>query len=165
MTRINTCLTLLCSGAFCWSLVQANQGASPTFSQTSNELQLFELTNLERKKKDLPPLKLSPILSKIARAHSENMARQGKMEHKLDGKGPLDRLRDADYKFVKGGENLASGNEDATLPLIMRAWMESKGHRENILLAEYSEIGVGIGRDKNGELFYTQLFARPRKDD
>src|ERR1043165_6453240 len=113
MTRINTCLTLLCSGAFWWSLVQANQGASPTFSQTSNELQLFELTNLERKKKDLPPLKLSPILSKIARAHSENMARQGKMEPTLAGKGPLDRLRDADYKFVKGGENLASGNEDA----------------------------------------------------
>ena len=47
---------------------------------------------------------------------------------------------------------------------IMKAWMESKGHRANILEAEYTEIGVGVARDKSGQMYLTQVFARPRKE-
>lgn len=130
---------------------------------TMEEKKLFELTNGERKKKELLPLILSLALSKVARAHSENMARQGKMEHKLDDKTPFDRMREAGYKFMKGGENIAMGDDDAPMPLIMKAWMESKGHRDNVLHTEFTEIGVGIARDKKGVLYYTQLFARPKK--
>jgi uncharacterized protein YkwD len=157
MMRIGI-LTLMC-GAF--SLLGAGEPAKP-FQQTADEIKLVELTNQERKKMDLPPLKLNPVLSKIARGHSENMARHGKMEHKLDNKEPLDRVRDSGYKFSKAGENIAAA-EGATLPMIMQAWMESKEHRANILLPEFTEIGLGIAVDKGGQLYFTQVFAKPKK--
>ena len=156
MTRTWTLLLI----TYCVSLLGAGEPAKP-FQQTSDEIKLVELTNQERKKMDLPPLKLSPALSKIARAHSENMARQGKMDHVLDKKGPFDRLRDAGYKYIKAGENIASG-QGVTLATIMKAWMDSKEHRANILLPDYTEIGLGIARDKTGQLFFTQVFAKPR---
>jgi uncharacterized protein YkwD len=164
MMRIGSCLALACGLGILFSLAQAGDGKKKPFEQTPDELKVFELINLERKKKDLPLLKINPALSKIARGHSENMARQGKMEHNLDNKTPFDRMRAAGYKFAKGGENIAEGDEIATLPMIVKAWMESPGHRDNILLAEFSETGVGLARDKDGKMFYTQLFARPRKE-
>jgi uncharacterized protein YkwD len=135
------------------------------FQQTANENKLFDLTNQERKKTDLAPLKLNPALSKLARAHSENMARQGKLEHTLDEKSPFDRLRAGGYKFMKAGENIAGtgANDGSTLAMVMERWMNSKGHRANILEREFTEVGIGIARDKEGNLFYTQIFARPRK--
>jgi uncharacterized protein YkwD len=131
------------------------------FEHNADEVKVFELTNEERKKKDIPPLKLNPALSKVARAHSENMARQGKMEHTLDDKTPFDRLREAGIKFSAAAENIAAGDR-VTHAMIMKAWMESKDHRANILEAEYSEIGVGVARDKSGQIYYTQVFAKPR---
>ena len=46
----------------------------------------------------------------------------------------------------------------------MKAWMESKGHRDNILNDVCTEIGLGIAKDKDGQVYYTQLFGKPRKD-
>jgi uncharacterized protein YkwD len=157
MTRTWTLLLISCS----FALLGAGEPAKP-FQQTPDEVKLVELTNQERKKMDLPLLKLSPALSKIARAHSENMARQAKMEHALDNKGPFDRLRGAGYKFIKAAENIASG-DGVSLAMIMKAWMDSKEHRANILMPEYTEIGLGIARDKTGQLYFTQVFAKPRK--
>lgn len=133
-----------------------------SFQSSPVELKVFELTNQERKKKDIPLLKLSPVLSKVARAHSENMARQLKMEHKLDDKTPFDRLKEASYDFLAAAENIAMGDEQVALSVIMQAWMDSKDHRANILNAEYTEIGIGIARDKTGRLYYTQVFGRPQ---
>jgi uncharacterized protein YkwD len=164
MMRIGSFLAITCTLGLLLSLARAGDDKKKPFEQTPYELKVFELTNLERKKKDLPPLKINPALSKIARAHSENMARQGKMEHKLDNKTPFDRMRAAGYKFAKGGENIAEADEIATFPMVMKAWMESPGHRDNILLAEFTETGVGIARDKEGKLLFTQLFARPRQE-
>jgi len=148
---------MICGGL---TLLGAGEPAKP-FQQTPDEIKLVELTNQERKKLDLAPLKLSLALTKIARGHSENMARQAKMEHVLDKKGPFDRLRDAGYKYIKAGENIASG-QGVTLATIMKAWMDSKEHRANILLPDYTEIGLGIARDKTGQLYFTQVFAKPR---
>jgi len=138
----------------------AGEKAKP-FEQTPNETKIFEMTNEERKKKDLPPLKLNPLLSKIGRAHSENMAKQMKFEHNLDDKTPFDRIRAAGYKYAVAGENIAFGEEDASLQLIMKTWMESNAHRDNILQTQYTEIGIGIARDKMGQAYYTQVFGKP----
>lgn len=159
------CLLILttCCGLVLVSLrTPAGEKAKP-FQHLPLETNVFEQTNQERKKMDLPILKLNPELSKIARAHSENMARQGKMEHTLDEKTPFDRLRAAGYKFAKAGENVACGENGSTLANIMKAWMESKPHAANILHMEFTEIGVGIARDKGGQTYFTQLFAKPRK--
>src|SRR5471032_208422 len=80
--------TFMCLLACCGLVVA---GERKPFQQTAEELKIFELTNQERKKKDAPPLKLSPLLSKVARAHSTNMARQEKFDHTLDGKDINDR--------------------------------------------------------------------------
>ncbi len=153
-----------------WTFVLAAAGVSLSagekpapFKSTADEVKVFELTNAERKKKDARPLALNIALSKLARAHSENMARQGKMEHTLDDKSPFDRMRDAKYLFLRAGENIGMGEDGITIEMIIEAWMDSDGHRKNILEIEYTEIGVGVTKDKKGDTYYTQVFAKPRK--
>ena len=126
------------------------------------EKKILELTNLERKKKELPALKASALLAKVAQGHSENMARQGKMEHNLDGKTPLQRLRAAGYSYARAYENIAAGDADVPLDDLIKAWMDSKGHRDNILNDVCTEIGLGIARDAKGQVYYTQLFGKPK---
>ena len=96
------------------------------------------------------------------RAHTRNMAKQGKLEHVLDDKSPGDRLRDAGYKFAVAGENIARFSNQAKAESVMKTWMESKVHRENILNPDVTEIGLGQASDNKGQIYYTQEFAKPR---
>ena len=156
MTRMWSCLMIGCAVAM------LGAGATEKYQPTKDEVKLAESTNEERKKKDLKPLKLNLALCKVARAHSENMARQEKMEHTLDDKTAFDRLRDAGYKYLKAAENIGFGERGATQAAVMKAWRESKGHSENMLNPDYTEIGIGIAKDKMGQLYYTQVFGKPR---
>jgi uncharacterized protein YkwD len=122
------------------------------------EQKLVELTNSERKKAKLPPLAPNPVLFAVARAHTANMASQGKREHVLDGKDVLKRLDDAGYDWASARENIATSKK-STLDEVMQAFMKSKGHRANILLPKLKEIGVGIVDDGKGVVYYTQVFA------
>jgi uncharacterized protein YkwD len=133
------------------------------FEHVAEETKIFEMTNQERKLKNVAPLKLTAALSKIARAHSENMAKHGKTTHTLDDKDFDDRVREAGYKFTAIAENVGSGGNGASLEMIMKAWMESEGHRTNLLNSDYTEIGVGLARDQAGRIYLTQIFAHPRK--
>jgi uncharacterized protein YkwD len=160
MKRTWLCLGIACGALLALAGVQG--GEAPSFKMTAAETQLLELTNLERKKKELPPLRPSPALFELARAHSANMAKQGKMEHVLDGKSPFDRMRDAKYLFLMGAENIAACDAKISVPELMSAWMESKLHRDNILGPSYTDIGLGTARDKNGKIFYTQVFTKPQ---
>jgi uncharacterized protein YkwD len=135
---------------------------TPKFQMSAQEKELLGLTNKERARDKLPPLEPNPLLFKAARAHSANMARQGKMEHVLDGKNPAQRVRDAGYDYAKVGENIAVG-DNVPMTEIMKGWMASKHHRENILNGKYRAIGLGIGRSDKGEVYYTQVFGTPRK--
>src|SRR5262245_30667066 len=73
-------------------VASAFAGEPAEVKMSAQEKKLLELTNAERKKKDLPPLQPNALLAKIARAHSANMAQQQKMDHFLDGKSPADRV-------------------------------------------------------------------------
>lgn len=128
---------------------------------SKEEKELVELTNKERAKKKLPALKVDPLLMKAARAHAANMAKQGKMEHVLDGKAPPQRAEGVGYKLGWIGENIAAG-EEWTLPGVMEDWMNSKLHRENILSKRFTEIGIGLATTAKGEVYYTQLFGKPK---
>src|SRR5688572_9626074 len=96
------------SAAFLALLVTA--GGSPAqeakVELTKDERALLDLINKERAKEKLPSLKPNPVLMKLARDHSANMAKQEKMEHVLDGKTPGDRADDAGYGFQSIGENI-----------------------------------------------------------
>ncbi len=134
------------------------------FEMTKDEQGLLDLLNKERAKKDLPALRPNPILFQAARLHSANMAKQRKMEHVLDGKRPSQRVGAVGYNWAKVSENLANA-EDGEPPLsdIVKRWMDSKTHRENLLDKGVTETGVGIARNDKGEIYYTQVFARPRR--
>jgi len=129
---------------------------------SKEEKKLVELVNAERKKENLPSLKTNLLLTKLARAHSDNMAKQGKLDHDLDGKTAFQRMREAGYAFSKAGENIAYSEGIFNLNEVMKGWMESKPHRENILNDEYTEFGLGMARNDKGECYYTQVFAKPR---
>ena len=71
-----------------------------------------------------------------------------------------ERLRQAGYKFSLWGENIAvSSSAQAALKM----WMGSKGHRDNILKEQFTEIGIGVTKSNKGKLFFTQTFAKPGK--
>jgi uncharacterized protein YkwD len=134
------------------------------FEMTKNERRLLELVNKERAKADLLPLRPHPLLFKAARCHSKNMAKQRKMEHILDGKRPSQRVEDAGYDWGKVTENLITADQsDVSLEQIVKEWMDSKIHRDNILMKDVTETGLGIAKNAKDEIYYTQIFARPRK--
>lgn len=135
--------------------------AADEFKLTDVERDILDRTNAERKKKDLPELKPNPKLIAAARKHSENMARQDKLAHELDGKRPIDRARDAGYRGTFVGENVACGLPSAEE--IVKGWMNSEGHRKNILEPSYAEIGIGVVKAANGTVYYTQLFGKPAR--
>src|SRR5947207_1029180 len=122
---------------------------------TKDEKTILELTIKTREKEKLPLLKLNAVLTKVAREHSANMAKQEKMAHELDGKNPSQRIKEAGYVASWGGENVGETDGD-TPEAIFKMWMESSAHKANILKDKYTEIGVGIARDAKGEVYDTQ---------
>lgn len=134
---------------------------------SADEKALLELANQARQKEKLPPLTVNAVLCRVARRHTENMARQEKLSHQLDGKSVGARVDEGGYDYRVVRENLAraDGEPDDPPPSpaeIHQKWMESIGHRGNILHPRVSEIGLSIVRSKKGVYFITQLFALPR---
>jgi uncharacterized protein YkwD len=138
------------------------------FEMTPDEKTLLELLNKSRAAKKLPPLKPNAILTKVARAHSANMLKQGKMAHVLDRKGVAQRVDAAGYDYRSVGENLAfcetRPDDKEPLPDIHKRWMNSKVHRDNILAKRFQEVGLGLARDDKGHVYCTQVFATLRKN-
>jgi uncharacterized protein YkwD len=153
-------LILICAVYLCATVAEADEKSA--FKISEDEQTILDLTNKARKKEKLPPLKANETLCKVARAHSANMAKQGKMEHVLDNKNPAQRIKAAGYRYSYVGENVAAGN-GWSLEDVFQVWMDSETHRKNILAKEFKEIGIGIARDEHNKLYYTQVFATPRK--
>lgn len=128
---------------------------------TTDEQAVIDLTNAERKKAegDLKPLKMNPQLMEAARKHAENMAAQDKLDHILDEKNPGDRAKAAGYKSEFVGENIAWNQKAPKAAL--KAWMESEVHRDNILSADYTEIGAAVAKNKKGQPYWVQVFGKP----
>lgn len=113
------------------------------------EAQAVYLTNLEREKGGVPPLKSVEILHGIARQHSLDMARQNYFGHENpDGTPFWTRFDRAGYApWTAEGENIAAGY--STPQSVVNGWMNSPGHRKNILSPDYCEIGVGYVLDRH----------------
>jgi uncharacterized protein (TIGR03000 family) len=126
---------------------------------TPDERAVLEATNAVRAQAGLPPLQADPRLVEAAREHSNNMARHNTIGHTLDQGTFVDRLRRAGYVHTAAGENCAQGQP--TPAAAVQSWMQSPGHRANLLSSRYTEIGIGIQSGAGGQKFYTQLFARP----
>src|SRR5262249_2642134 len=105
---------------------------------------------------------VNEALFRAARKHTENMAKQDKLEHELDGKRVSDRVDAEGYDYSQVGENLAQG-EGATPEEVMDGWLKSKGHRENLLNPNCTEIGRGAATNAKGKTYYPQCSGKPRK--
>jgi uncharacterized protein YkwD len=103
-------------------------------------------TNAHREQNGLPPLRSNPKLNLAAKAKLDDMFRQQYFEHESpDGKSPADVIKAAGYEFLVVGENLALGNYQNDQVLV-EAWMNSPGHRANILDGKFNEIGVAAAK-------------------
>lgn len=104
------------------------------------ELAVVRLINAYRGKKGLPPLLVGPALSRAAQAHSVDMLRRGYFDH-----GDfVTRLLHFGVRAPYVGENLAEGSRPLTPATIVRMWIQSPPHRENLLDRGFRRIGVGL---------------------
>jgi uncharacterized protein YkwD len=127
----------------------------------ASETRIFGLINTERRHHGLPALVHNDQLDEMAKIQAQNMAHFQKMAHVLPGSNlPTlgDRARYVAYPFGRLAENVALGFPDAET--VVRGWMESKGHRANILNSEVVETGIAIARSSAGGLYYCQVFGR-----
>ncbi|SDH39682.1 uncharacterized protein, YkwD family [Alteribacillus persepolensis] len=123
-------------------------------SATGVEQKVIELTNQEREKNGLSPLKADPQVTKTARAKSRDMASNNYFAHNSPTYGsPFNMLSDFGVNYTAAAENIAAGQQ--TPEEVVQAWMNSEGHRKNILNQEVTHIGVGYVEDGN---HWTQMF-------
>jgi uncharacterized protein YkwD len=124
--------------------------------------EIVYLVNLERAQHSLPPLRVNIRLVADAKLQAAQIAETGVLDHViLSGPYPTPRVRAevAGYAWNALGENLALGFKDA--PSAVAAWMQSPGHRANILAGGYSETGVVLEPDARGRLIFVQTFGAP----
>ncbi|MEY8348367.1 CAP domain-containing protein [Bacillus cereus] len=118
------------------------------------EQRVVELTNAERAKQGLPALKVDAELSKVARIKSEDMQKNNYFDHNSPTYGsPFDMMKKFGISYKSAGENIAQGQR--TPEEVVQAWMNSAGHRANILNSGYTHIGVGYVESGN---YWTQQF-------
>ncbi|WSN47409.1 CAP domain-containing protein [Streptomyces sp. NBC_01296] len=134
-------------------------GGSGTVDANS-ESAVLALVNKERAAAGCGPLATNAKLSAAARTYSDTMARSGVMSHTgPDGSTMTSRVEAAGYGWSGLGENIARGQSDADA--VMNAWMNSSGHRANILNCSFKEIGIGVHKGDGGP-WWTQDFGTPR---
>ncbi|MFD9357533.1 CAP domain-containing protein [Streptomyces sp. NPDC060031] len=119
---------------------------------------VLSLVNQERSAAGCSALTLNEKLTKAAQDHSEDMAAHGNMSHTgSDGSDPGGRITRAGYAWGTYGENVAYGY--GTPEKVMEGWMNSPGHRENILNCSFKEIGIGLAQPNH---YWTQDFGATR---
>ncbi|WP_331275778.1 MULTISPECIES: CAP domain-containing protein [Bacillaceae] len=117
--------------------------------------QVIDLTNAERRKNGLPDLKADTQLNGVAQKKSEDMRQNNYFSHTSPTYGsPFDMMRDFGVTYKTAGENIAQGQR--TPQEVVQAWMNSEGHRKNILSKDFTHIGIGY--DSNGH-HWTQMFV------
>ena len=133
------------------------------------EQYVLQYMNVERANNGLPPLVWNDKLADAGKMHSQDMADRNYLSHySPEGEGVENRLYRVGYRFSVAGENIFEATyledrEPAELAkIVVTGWMESKGHRFNILNRAYEECGVGIVYDEDTHrIIVTAVFASP----
>ena len=137
--------------------------ATAAAAATGDERRAFDLVNAERQRRGLRPLAWDDGLTRLARYHSQNMARGNYLSHVdrdgLDLKARAQVVGLHNWKTL--GENIAynQGFDDPTAFAVER-WMISQKHRENAMNGEYTHAAVGVARASDGTYYFTQVFMK-----
>ena len=133
--------------------------AGASSASTSFAGQVIKLTNKERAKSGCKALRSNSLLKSAAQKHSADMAKKDYFSHTgKDGRSPFDRMTDAGYSFSAAAENIAAGQR--TPADVVEGWMNSAGHKKNILNCTYTEIGVGYAKGGSYGTYWTQDFGK-----
>ena len=145
---------------------RAPSASAAMFEQV--EQRVTALTNEFRVQSGLQALEPEARLTDAARYFAGYLASTGKLDHDADGTMPAERVKKRGYSYCMIAENLASEyssagfTADALARNLLQGWRQSPTHRENMLLPDITQIGVGVARStKDGEYFAVQVFARP----
>jgi len=124
------------------------------------ENEVIRLVNIQRGNIGLPKLSTNWQLSRIARYKSQDMINKNYFSHISPTYGsPFNMMENFGLKFSAAGENIAMGQQ--TPSSVVTAWMNSPGHKANILNPSYTQIGVGLAKNSNGTCYWTQMFIKP----
>lgn len=133
-----------------------NEDTAGTGVMTTEEKRILELCNSERSKTGAPALIANNDLTKLARMKSKDIVDNNYFSHQSPTYGsPFDMMKDHGINYMYAGENLA---QNSSAEKAFNAWMNSEGHRKNILNANFTELGVGIAPKGDGSFIYTQMF-------
>ncbi len=138
-----------------------NPALPPPLSQapTSQVDTLLSLVNIERQRVGAPPLILSRQLATAAQGHAQDMANSHRLSHSgSNGSTLQSRIDSTGYGWAAIGENVAMGQPDPAA--VMASWMNSPGHRQNILNPDFTELGLGYA-EQAGERYWVQVFGKP----
>lgn len=128
--------------------------------QSSEAQAVLELVNAERSKQGLKELTLSKELTSIANTKAEDMAENNYFSHTSPTYGsPFQMLQKFGVSYTAAGENIAAGQQ--TAEAVMTDWMNSSGHRANILNKNYTQLGVGYVEGGTYGTEWVQLFICP----
>jgi uncharacterized protein YkwD len=131
----------------------------PTVSTfaSSVEKEILRYTNEFRQSKGKPTLVMEDIINRQAEKHARNMAK-GKTPFGHQGfKDRVNAIKSETGFISSAAENVAYGN--MTAKEVVQGWIKSPSHRKN-LLGNYTHIGIGVAQNKNGRLYFTQVFIR-----
>lgn len=129
---------------------------SPMEMATSVAQQVLNIANGQRRRARVSPLRLHSRLMAAAQAHSKDMARHLFMSHNSSDGTPFGRRITRYYKGA-AAENVAYGQTSSQD--VMRSWMNSTGHRRNILKPNFRYMGIGYARGRNNRLYWAQTFG------
>lgn len=119
--------------------------------------EVLRLVNVERSKRGLNELTLNTELSKVATLKSQDMINKNYFSHTSPTYGsPFDMMKKFNISYKTAGENIAMGQK--TPAQVVEAWMNSEGHRANILNKNHTDLGVGVAKDSKGTIYWTQMF-------
>ncbi|MFW2108576.1 CAP domain-containing protein [Bacillus spizizenii] len=136
---------------------KTNTTTSAPSSVSAYEKKVVELTNAERQKQGLKPLQIDETLSKSARAKSQDMKDKNYFDHQSPTYGsPFDMMKSFGISYKTAGENIAKGQK--TPEEVVKAWMNSEGHRKNILNPNFTHIGVGYV--ESGSIWTQQFIGK-----
>ncbi len=148
--------------AACWA---GQTGRTDSSSQPlwAIEERVFELVNQGRTSEGLKALKRDERLANAARSHARRMAQQGFFSHVDPERGDLiERLNQANIPWRKAAENLFTekGYPDPAQRTV-QSWMNSPGHRKNLLDKDVTHAGVGAARAPDGAVYVVEIYTRP----
>ncbi|WP_407658374.1 CAP domain-containing protein [Kitasatospora acidiphila] len=132
---------------------------APAPGQTAFITQVIKLVNVQRAQNGCGPVTANGQLQQAAQRQSDDMAARQFFDHtNPDGAGPQQRIEATGYQWSTWGENIARGQSDPAS--VMDSWMNSPGHRANILNCAFKQLGVGVHMGPNGP-WWTQDFGTP----